>query len=226
MKITMEQIAKEASVSRSTVSKALNNCVNVDRETKSRILAIAKAYGYATRHMEETGYAIAAVLPVNPSYFWREAMVGLREALMDAPDCTCIYALYSALNQEKEFLQCLEDAVRKSTTVLIAAAPSSDLVRQRLEDIARERCVILLNEGPAAENTYYVGMNAYEDGWGLAHRCASLLKTHSRILMVRCAEANHRTERRNAGFWDGVRTFAPQSHLVRQISNRRRWQLS
>ncbi|MFR5072259.1 MAG: LacI family DNA-binding transcriptional regulator [Bianqueaceae bacterium] len=127
MKITMEQIAKEASVSRSTVSKALNNCVNVDRETKSRILAIAKAYGYATRHMEETGYAIAAVLPVNPSYFWREAMVGLREALLDAPDCTCIYALYSALNQEKEFLQCLEDAVRKSTKVLIAAAPSSDL---------------------------------------------------------------------------------------------------
>ena len=78
-------------------------------------------------------------------------MVGLREALLDAPDCTCIYALYSALNQEKEFLQCLEDAVRKSTKVLIAAAPSSDLVRQRLEDIARERCVILLNEGPAAE---------------------------------------------------------------------------
>ena len=168
MKITMEQIAKEASVSRSTVSKALNNCVNVDRETKSRILAIAKAYGYATRHMEETGYAIAAVLPVNPSYFWREAMVGLREALLDAPDCTragCC-ALYSALNQEKEFLQCLEDAVRKSTKVLIAAAPSSDLVRQRLEDIARERCVILLNEGPAAENTYYVGMNACEDAMG------------------------------------------------------------
>ena len=52
----------------------------------------------------------------------------------------------------------------------------------------------------------------------MAHRCASLLKTHSRILMVRCAEANHRTERRNAGFWDGVRTFAPQSHLVGAIA--------
>ena len=36
--------------------------------------------------------------------------------------------------------------------------------------------------------------------------------------MVRCAEANHRTERRNAGFWDGVRTFAPQSHLVGAIA--------
>lgn len=156
-------------------------------------------HGYATRHMEETGYAIAAVLPVNPSYFWREAMAGLREAQSDASDCTCVYALYSALSQEEEFLQCLEDAVKKSTRVLIAAAPSSNLVQQRLEDIARERCVILLNEGPAAENTYYVGMNAYEDGWGLAYRSASLLKNYSRILMVRCAESNHRTERRNEG---------------------------
>lgn len=171
-------------------------------------------HGYATRHMEETGYAIAAVLPVNPSYFWREAMAGLREAQSDASDCTCVYALYSALSQEEEFLQCLEEAVKKSTRVLIAAAPSSNLVQQRLEDIARERCVILLNEGPAAENTYYVGMNAYEDGWGLAYRCASLLKNHSRILMVRCAESNHRTERRNEGGWDEVRTFSPQSHLV------------
>ena len=96
--------------------------------------------------------------------------------------------------------------------------PSSEAVRRRLRSIAENRCVIILNEGPSAENTFYVGMNAYEDGFLLACRCAPHLKTHSRILRIRSAEETHRTARRNDGFRDGVMTCAPQTTWVGTIT--------
>lgn len=45
-KITISDIAKECGVSKSTVSRVLNNSPNVDEETKKRVLEVIQKYGY------------------------------------------------------------------------------------------------------------------------------------------------------------------------------------
>ena len=46
MALTLEELAKQAGVSRSTVSRVINNHPNVDPETRARVLAIADKLNY------------------------------------------------------------------------------------------------------------------------------------------------------------------------------------
>ncbi len=46
MAITLKQIAKLAGVSRSTVSRVINNRPGVRSETRERVLKIIREYGY------------------------------------------------------------------------------------------------------------------------------------------------------------------------------------
>lgn len=46
MKITSEEIAKLANVSRSTVSRVINNYSNVPDETRNKVMAVIEEYGY------------------------------------------------------------------------------------------------------------------------------------------------------------------------------------
>src|SRR5437588_12797212 len=46
MSTTLEEIAKDAGVSRSTVSRVMNNHPNVDQETRERVLSVAETLNY------------------------------------------------------------------------------------------------------------------------------------------------------------------------------------
>lgn len=46
MKITSEEIAKLANVSRSTVSRVINNYTNVPEDTRKKVMAVIEEYGY------------------------------------------------------------------------------------------------------------------------------------------------------------------------------------
>ena len=48
MRITSEEIAKLANVSRSTVSRVVNNYSNVPEETRKKVMEIIEKYGYST----------------------------------------------------------------------------------------------------------------------------------------------------------------------------------
>lgn len=70
---TMNDIAKKLGISKSTVSKALNNASDVSLETKERILEIALELGYTNKHLQERPQKLCILIEnmefSNPNHF-------------------------------------------------------------------------------------------------------------------------------------------------------------
>ena len=84
-KVTIQDVAREAGVSRQTVSRAINDRDEISPETRSRILAIVEKMGYrpssiarglATQHTRTLGLVIPDV--ANP--FFSEVARGAEQA--------------------------------------------------------------------------------------------------------------------------------------------------
>lgn len=79
----IREISRRVQLSKSTVSKALHNCGNVDAGTKEAILRAAREVQYdpagARRAKIQAGETVVGVvLPINPYAFWNEAIRGVR----------------------------------------------------------------------------------------------------------------------------------------------------
>lgn len=70
---TINDIAKKLGISKSTVSKALNNASDVSLETKEKILAVALEIGYTNKHMQERPQKICILIEnmeyTQPNHF-------------------------------------------------------------------------------------------------------------------------------------------------------------
>jgi len=95
---TLKKIAKVASCSISTVSRALNNCHDVSIETRTKILKIAKDLGYFQRkkhvkleNRRKNEFNIAIICPEIESYFYSGMTACLTKELAKHNCRTLIY---------------------------------------------------------------------------------------------------------------------------------------
>ena len=83
--ITLKMVAEKAGVSVNTASRAINNKPDISKETKKRILQIAKELGYIRNaaavalRTKKTG-TIGAVIADNRNPFYAEVLNGIEEA--------------------------------------------------------------------------------------------------------------------------------------------------
>jgi len=83
--ITLKMVAEKAEVSVNTASRAINNKPDISKETKKRILQIAKELGYIRNaaavalRTKKTG-TIGAVIADNRNPFYAEVLNGIEEA--------------------------------------------------------------------------------------------------------------------------------------------------
>jgi len=83
--ITLKMVAEKAEVSVNTASRAINNKPDINRETKKRVLQIAKELGYIRNaaavalRTKKTG-TIGVVIADNRNPFYAEVLNGMEEA--------------------------------------------------------------------------------------------------------------------------------------------------
>ncbi|HUI29418.1 MAG TPA: LacI family DNA-binding transcriptional regulator [Candidatus Acidoferrales bacterium] len=83
--VTVEAIALRLGISAMTVSRALNGRPNVSKETKERVLAAAKKYGYVPNHIARSlatkkTDTIGVVVPEITHSFFPEVIRGIEDA--------------------------------------------------------------------------------------------------------------------------------------------------
>ena len=95
-RITMEDIAKSARVSKMTVSRVLSSKPGVSKETRQRILDVAEHLGYTLpQHVTpytNTGKIIALLIPDYPTIYLGEILRGVSHA---ATQLNCDLMLYT-----------------------------------------------------------------------------------------------------------------------------------
>ena len=77
----IRRIAKQTDLSTSSVYKILHNPFDFSLDTSKRVLQLAEEYGYSENKpaMNKT-CKISITIPSRPSYYWREAMAGMKAA--------------------------------------------------------------------------------------------------------------------------------------------------
>jgi LacI family transcriptional regulator, galactose operon repressor len=150
-KVTIEDVARAAGVSRQTISRAINNRGEISPETRHRVLNIAEEMGYrpsgiarglATRHTRTLGL----VVPDNANPFFSEVARGAEDVAYS--EGYRVFLCNTNEEQERELavLQSLEEnrvdgVVLCSSRLyinqlhtIVARFPASVLINRRLED--------------------------------------------------------------------------------------------
>ncbi len=123
-RITIEDVARSAGVSRQTVSRAVNDKPEIDPATRQRVLRVAESMGYRPSrfargmvgpHLTTLGLVIADVL--NP--FFPEVVSGVLAAADERGWQVAIYSTGSALERETAVARTVVDHVDACVAFLL-----------------------------------------------------------------------------------------------------------
>ena len=217
----LEEISRATGLSRSTVSKALNNCGSVSSDTKLSVLEAAKALDYVPVQKKRVGrhdgrFIAAAVMPETPAYFWAEAARGMKKSAGEHPQLKLVSSLFSRLSEEDDFLYCLDYALDLRPDVLIVTPPVSANVQRRLSEATEQTSVVCFNETANFDFLFYVGADFYRDGVQLARAAAETLEKKPRILKISNLELPM-VGRRDEGFRRELMNCAPHARWIGTI---------
>lgn len=140
--VSVEQVARQAGVAKSTVSFVLNNKGNVSPQTREKVLATIKELGYSKEKSRPT-YQIAkepgeknVVVCINPKIRYTEAaseyIAGLRQCAK-AHDFSLTLAITSSLEEVENQFLFLEQTTQPSGLVMIGVDPDEALIAKSLK---------------------------------------------------------------------------------------------
>ena len=140
LKLTISQIAKMAGVSKSTVSRALNNTGYVAERTKQRIMEIVKKYGFvpdskAVSLSKRRAFTVALVLPSASGTFYGELIKGVEEIMSKNGYFTLLSVLDSGSHVEEareRYISVMKQR-RVDGAIIFDPAIDTDSVREILD---------------------------------------------------------------------------------------------
>ncbi len=208
MSIT-KKISDELGYSKSTVSRALNNCGGVDIATKERIIDAALKYGYR-RYLSAD---IGIVMPAVPRCFWKNAQILLMNKLEKVGVEKRVF-LYPGRYDVEDALRCVTEAIDCGISVLVAAVPDTKEIREKLEEYSDKLLIILFEEDVEVKNAFYVGENHFESGYKLISTYMDNFKGRNRFVSV-CGRESNVVQLR----LDGIKKFlAEKDFLLKEMN--------
>ncbi len=200
---TLAELAKKLKISKSTVSKAIRHCSGVDSETRQLILdALPKNSPPSTKK-----FLIYTIVPDVPQYFWKELHRGLLDNV-DRKKYPIKQNVYTRATDESTVLQYLSEAEEMDIKVLIISVYVTPRIRERLERLTERCMVILLTENFELCNSFFIGSDAYRDGYAMGKEY--LAEFADRRLIYFSVRNNGNAEQRSKGFFDAIREEKPE----------------
>lgn len=201
LKVTLQQIADIAGVSRGTVDRAIHNRAGIHPQVRERILTVAENLGYLPNIDDRQLTArklhvkIGVILPARVKGFWEDVHQGIDSASNELADfgTIIIRKVYQKYTADEQLT--LIDQLLKEHITGLAIVPVNDLaVQKRLNDLIGANIpVVLLNT--EIENVLplsYIGADYLFSGRTAAgilnlvekrHRTELLIFTGSEIML-------------------------------------------
>lgn len=189
MTVTISEIAKRAGVSRSTVSRALQDHPRIREDTKARIRKIAEELGYVPNYIAQSlsvrrtltfGMVITGV---NNPFTWK---------VVEGVDVTAHSLGYSVLfstsrNEQEHELEVIESFRRRRVDgIIVISSHMGSTYADHLGEI--DIPVVLINHQESSEKLHTVRIDDYagaslavEHLLGLSHRRIAYVGTNDRI---------------------------------------------
>ncbi len=199
MAVTLEEIAQQAGVSRSTVSRALHDDARISEKTKTRVLSVADRLGYVPNYIAQSlsnnrTKTIGMVIthPSNP-FVWR-VIEGVELAAHEQGYSVFLSTARNDRNRESEVMQAF--LRRRVDGIIITSSHMRHFYHQRSFDI--DTPIVLINEQFPDSDFRSVANDDYE-GARLATRYLVSLG-HRSIGYISSADRPKSNKRRYDGY--------------------------
>lgn len=162
--MTITEIAKEAGVSKSTVSRVLNNKSDVLPNTKERVLRVIREHqfqpnAYARSMSQRRSRTIGVVVPHDIDYvFQNQYYMEIQRGVLKALTKRGYYALILCCRDMKE---AFDAVLQKRVDGLLLISPLYEHTPQINELLENHVPLVLVGKAPASQTVYQVCVDNY-----------------------------------------------------------------
>jgi LacI family transcriptional regulator, galactose operon repressor len=204
--VTIKDIAKILNISVSTVSRALRDTYDVNKETKGRVLALAAELKYkpnfnATGLVHGHTHTIGIILPFITNYYFSTVITGIQEVAYANHYDIVLYITNDSAERELSIIQNLSVSSLDGLLVSVAAGSSSyqhfqDLINEGLPIVFFDRVPDHVDASKVMQDDYNGAFQAVEH---LIHN------GYTRIAHIAGPQSLNFTEKRLNGYLDALR---------------------
>ena len=203
--VTIQDVAKAAGVSVSTVSRVINGKVDVAQATRERVLSVIEDLGYtsnlAARSMRsQKNNLIGLVVPDIGFPYSIEIMKGINRAIAESPYDLLVYTSgkgkIGEANHEQQFATLLNNSITDGAIIVASAAPR----------LVTSRPVVAVDphtidpDYPYVQGSNYLGaLEIMEYLIGLGHRRIAFIGGSPEISIAGRRQMGYQDALKNAG---------------------------
>lgn len=146
--ITIKDIARELNISVSTVSRALRDTYDVNKETRERVLEMATKLNYkpnfnATGLAKRNSHNIAVILPFITNYYFSTVITGIQEVAYENGYNIVLYVTNDSPDRELSIIDNLP--ITSLDGLLVSVASNSDAIDHFEEVMANEIPIVFFD---------------------------------------------------------------------------------
>ncbi|MCH1984013.1 LacI family DNA-binding transcriptional regulator [Ruminococcus sp. OA3] len=193
MKVTLEQVAKYAGVSRGTVDRVVNRRGNVKPEVEQRVREALQALGYernkiasALAYSKNEKKVCAMFQKTDSEDYNAKIMQGIHDAKKELKDfgITVEVAICNS-SDAGEFIRKIDVMIQEEICGFAIKAPSFPEISEKIDWLVQQGMpVITFNSDiPESHRTCFVGQNLYQSGRVAGNIMASLIRPGEKIVI-------------------------------------------
>jgi LacI family transcriptional regulator len=218
-KVTVREIAKLAKVSIGTVDRALNDRPGVKKETKKKILQIARKYDYrpnriskalARRHKDKINIGVITLPQQSP--FAKQINEGIREISRELDDYGVSVIVQSMKNFDIGVLtKKIAEFVASQVDGIAMIGIDNPVIRKTIDDIV-ESGIAVVTYNSDIENSKrlcFVGQDLYRSGQVAADLLGRFMGSKGNVLILHGSEEVTAHKERVAGFLSVIKKEFP-----------------
>lgn len=226
-RLTLEDIAREIHISRTTIYKVIHHKGNVNETTRNTVMEALRKYNYVPNNNARNlamnrRYTIACISfrSPNAAYFAPTVEEGIRQAVRDYGDHGLTVETYLSGaehpgQQAEDIRQAFDSGIRH----FIIACADTEQLRPVLSRLREQDCrIILLSKYAGPESCdAFIGMDNQKSGRLAAEVLGSMIPPDGsiQILVPRESRSNQEsTGRRLEGFLAGIGEFCPSVRVL------------
>ena len=198
-RITIADVAREAGVSRQTVSRVLNDKDEISTSTRESVMRVIERLGYSPSGVARSlatnrTLTVGLVVPDITNPFFPEIARGVEDVAREHGYEMFLCNSVEDPGREKHVLRALEDKRVNGTIICSSRLPEARL----FERLRRQRAAVLVNRLAPPE---LAGTVRVEDAEGTVQAVDHLLRSGHRMIAFLCGPPNsHSARERARGF--------------------------
>ncbi len=226
-KVTMEQIAKVAGVTRATVDKVLNQREGVSVEVRAKIIQIAKEMGYTPNYVakalaSQKKIVIGIINAKSDNPFYMDVKKGIEKASAELKDYG-IVVCYREMERVEvgEQLRLIDELSQQSLSALVVVPLDDQQIREKLNNIAANnvKIITICSDILLVDKLCFIGQNNYNAGRIAGDLFVKLLDNKGKIAIITGLLNMRSQNQRIKGFKDVIEKRSPDIDIVKIIEN-------